>query len=179
MRNRTPWLLKPAVRQQFLKNPSVCDHLLANLTAVGVLGPSLGLSAVRTFRSDSLQIVKKFLLQRGTTLSGNTSLRTNEINDLPLAGRGPAPTAEDGPEEAVMRRGGRHDVIGLAELAVDLFETFQESRYRCWADGEVPVAVEPRFSGPADQSGSSSFSMSGRSRRLSKPKCDRNPGVVT
>jgi len=86
MRNRTPWLLKPAVRLQLLKNPSRCDHLLANLTAVGVLGRSPALRVVRTFRSDSLQIVKKFLIQRDTTLSGNASLRANEINDLPHAG---------------------------------------------------------------------------------------------
>ena len=34
------------------------------------------------------------------------------------------------PQQAVMRRGGRDDGVGLAELAVDLFEAFQEARHR-------------------------------------------------
>ena len=34
------------------------------------------------------------------------------------------------PQQAVMRRRRRNDGLGLAELAVDLFEAFQEARQR-------------------------------------------------
>ena len=37
-----------------------------------------------------------------------------------------------------MRGGGRNDGVGLAELAVDLFEAFQESGQCRGADGDVP-----------------------------------------
>jgi hypothetical protein len=85
MRNRTLRLLQPAVRLAISQKPERRDHLLANLTAVGVPAPSAGLRMVRTYRSDSSQDVKKFLPLRGTTLSRNIGLRANEINDLPHA----------------------------------------------------------------------------------------------
>ena len=42
------------------------------------------------------------------------------------------------PQQAVMRGGGRNDGVRLAELAVDLFEAFQEARQCGGADGDVP-----------------------------------------
>ena len=42
------------------------------------------------------------------------------------------------PQQAMMRGSGRNDGVGLAELAVDLFEAFQEARQRRGADRDVP-----------------------------------------